>query len=163
MKTKKCTKCGKVKTLSEFGKHSITKDGFSYWCKACVNTASRRWSRTPAGIYSTLKAQGKFYKKGKTDMKRNEFIDWYFSQEKKCAYCDIPEETLHDVNDVMLGKTTRLEIDRINNDLGYALKNIVLACKRCNAIKNDYFSFSIMREIGQKYIKPIWTRKLIKI
>jgi hypothetical protein len=36
---KRCTKCGKVKLLIEFGRSGETGDGFLSWCKACV----RRW------------------------------------------------------------------------------------------------------------------------
>src|SRR5215472_1574 len=38
---KRCTKCGKVKLLIEFGRSGETEDGFFSWCKVCV----RRWQR----------------------------------------------------------------------------------------------------------------------
>lgn len=33
---KNCSKCGKDKVLSEFGKFSRSKDGLKAWCKSCV-------------------------------------------------------------------------------------------------------------------------------
>lgn len=36
MKTKKCSKCGKWKSLSEFCKQAKAPDGLAYWCKQCV-------------------------------------------------------------------------------------------------------------------------------
>jgi hypothetical protein len=33
---KKCKKCNAVKDVSEFGKHSYSKDGFRYQCKVCL-------------------------------------------------------------------------------------------------------------------------------
>jgi len=43
MKYKVCTKCNTLKPLTEFGKHSITKDGLSHDCKACIKKRSKRY------------------------------------------------------------------------------------------------------------------------
>ena len=34
-KTKRCSKCGEIKTLSEFGKNAAAKDGLQSWCRQC--------------------------------------------------------------------------------------------------------------------------------
>ena len=34
--TKKCSKCGEQKDVSNFTKRSSSKDGFHYWCRSCV-------------------------------------------------------------------------------------------------------------------------------
>ncbi|GAH40943.1 unnamed protein product, partial [marine sediment metagenome] len=35
MQTKRCTKCGEEKPLTEFHKNKYNKDGLTYSCKAC--------------------------------------------------------------------------------------------------------------------------------
>ncbi len=35
MKSKKCTRCGKRKSVSQFHHQSSTKDGYKYECKDC--------------------------------------------------------------------------------------------------------------------------------
>lgn len=41
--TKRCTKCGEVKALDAFGKHSIMKDGISTRCKQCNKNAANAY------------------------------------------------------------------------------------------------------------------------
>ncbi len=57
---KKCSKCGEVKPVSEFGKDKGAKDGLFRWCKVCnrnhqkeyraknpekAKAATKRWSK----------------------------------------------------------------------------------------------------------------------
>lgn len=41
--TKICRKCGVEKALSEYSKHTSTKDGFRNECKSCTVAGVRRW------------------------------------------------------------------------------------------------------------------------
>ena len=41
MTTKKCSKCGEVKPISEFYKSSSSKDGYQSYCKYCMNHLSK--------------------------------------------------------------------------------------------------------------------------
>lgn len=41
MKTKRCSKCGKHKSLSEFHRNKSEKDGLRYSCKACISKNQR--------------------------------------------------------------------------------------------------------------------------
>ena len=85
---------------------------------------------------------------------------WYNGVSKICAYCDIPENQLNAFFNSYNYVANRLTVDCINNELGYVKGNLVLACKRCNSIKSDLFSFSEMREIAQKHIKSKWMEKI---
>ena len=53
-------------------------------------------------------------------------------------------------------KATRLTVDCIENNLGYSLDNIVLACGRCNFVKNDFFTHQDMVVIGANHVAPKW-------
>ena len=61
MKSKTCTKCDEMLPTSEFYKHSITKDGLSYWCKNCQRKNTKQWEKTASGIYSTIKGRIKYH------------------------------------------------------------------------------------------------------
>lgn len=41
--SKKCTKCGEIKPLSEFHKRAASNDGLSPKCKECAKTATSEW------------------------------------------------------------------------------------------------------------------------
>ena len=41
--SKVCTKCGREKPLSEFGKQTRNKDGLSYHCRLCRRIYNKRW------------------------------------------------------------------------------------------------------------------------
>lgn len=159
---KQCTRCGRELPLSSFGKHRLTKDGHAYQCKECNRERSRIHRLTPEGIYSALKGGQRYYQKKPVIISKKSFIDWYNSQPRQCVYCDLREEDIHNLNDPRNNKSARLTIDRMNNDEGYSIDNMVLACHRCNEIKTDFFSYEEMREIGQKFVKPIWANRFKK-
>lgn len=166
METKRCTKCKQVKPTSEFGHHSQTKSGISSQCLQCKREQSARFRKTPEGIYQQIKGRTTFYKKNynirykPVTITRNDFVEWYRTQPKNCIYCGLPEEKIKKVHGGHLDRVLRLTIDCIDNDLGYAKGNLVLACNRCNLIKSNVFTYEEMLEIGEKYLKPKWQHKL---
>ena len=54
------------------------------------------------------------------DLSKQDFAAFW---KEPCCYCGHPIFTIG--------------LDRIDNDLGYTLENVVPACKRCNVAKND--------------------------
>ena len=166
VRTKTCTKCGVEKPLSEFGKHRLSKDGHAYRCKECARKHSRAYSVTPAGIYNQIKGRTNFYKKNynirykPVNVSREEFMKWYEPQSKKCVYCDIPEKKLKYLSGPHYNRVHRLTVDCIDNAVGYALGNMVLACNRCNFIKSNVFTFEEMKVIGSQFLKPKWEAEI---
>lgn len=160
MKTKTCTLCKQEFPLSAFGKHSITKDGLSYWCKQCNRERSKKYSYTAPGVYSSIKGRQKFYEThGSPQTKpfkisKIDFVEWYNKQEKTCIYCGIREEEIGTLIDFFNDKTRRLTVDCKDNDLGYINGNLILACHKCNFIKSNIFTHEEMLEIGERYLKP---------
>lgn len=55
MKSKKCTKCGKVLPLSEFNKNKRTSDGYQCQCRECVAKYNKSYYEKKHGI--TIKPQ----------------------------------------------------------------------------------------------------------
>ena len=115
----------------------------------------REWRyNNPAGIYATIKDgldRKKMPRKILVKISKEEFIEWYNSQEQICFYCKrIYEETRIEAKTYNNGwKVNRLTIDRVDNTKGYEKGNIVLACSRCNSIKGNYFSKDEMLRIGE--------------
>ena len=108
----------------------------------------RNYFKTASGIYAHLK--GRMTRANKLDLlklSKEDFIKWYDSQEKVCFYC---KRTLQEI---IIDKTQsrkiirRLSIDRVDNNKGYENSNIVLACGKCNKIKNDFFTKDEMLKI----------------
>jgi hypothetical protein len=170
-----CSKCSEKKPASLFYNDKRYKDGKYPSCKSCQKIATdnsiiRRWG-SKQKYYSEYRNRIRggnprviFAKKKHNAISHNvpfeltvdEFEDWYSKQEKKCAYCDIPQELISSHQDLMPNRNIhRLTIDRVVND-GYRVDNICLACARCNLIKSNILSFDEAREIGQRYVKPKW-------
>ncbi len=119
--------------------------------KIKINETRRK---NPYSLMSILKRNAQ-KRKIEFTLDKDSFTEWWNSQEQKCVYCEIPIERMA-VIDKSKKLSKRLSIDRADNDIGYTIKNIVLACMRCNFIKSNLFSFKEMKEIGIKYIKPKW-------
>lgn len=41
--TKKCSRCGEIKPIYDFGLNSKFKDGYSCYCKSCRNEMAKAW------------------------------------------------------------------------------------------------------------------------
>ena len=124
---KQCSQCKKWFPLIFFKKAKHLSSGRNSRCKECI----QRWEQTPIGIWTYLK-RGK-----KRKISKEEFSEWYNKQEKRCVYCG------------QLPLKERLQVDRKDNNNGYKIGNMVLACKRCNFIKRDWFSYKEMVKIGK--------------
>ena len=131
--SKKCTKCGETKPVSEFRRNKTTKDGFSFECKACF------------AVY--LKG---FYM-------RRPFYNSFKNAQKRAATRDLPfsitEEYLESIwTGVCPVFQTRLNLpshggtklspakpslDRLVPDKGYVPGNVIWISQRANQMKND--------------------------
>ncbi len=116
----------------------------------------KKWRRTPEGFYVSKWRGGR----SKANFSQEAFVSWDKKQERKCFYCDLPEELINKIElfskKIGRGRHYRLTIDRCDNNRGYYLDNMVLACPICNQTKGYAFGKEEFRELAQKYIKPKW-------
>lgn len=102
-----------------------------------------KYRQTLACKYSSLKGRAK-QRKIPFDLDKDIFIKWLKTHKRKCCYCNAK---------VTMGTTGKrkswLTIDRINNDVGYEIQNIVVSCYRCNILKSDDIPYGLMRQIGR--------------
>lgn len=120
------------------------------------------YRQSPKGIYLVLRNREKYEGRSKVKISQKKFLQWYKIQERKCGYCEIPEELMKKSDLFQRGTShKRLEIDRKDNLKAYEIDNLILSCPLCNVVKNAILSFSEMKIVAQKYIKPKW-KNLIK-
>lgn len=172
-------KCKIEKDDSEYNKDGTRKDGLDFYCISCriimreeqrevrkvserryreenkerLQAIHREWSYSASGTYSSLKKNAE-KRNLAVEMTREEFIDWWNSQEQRCHYCGIPLKIMLELNWAR-GKH-RLSIDRMDNDIIYKLDNIVLACMKCNAVKADIITYEEMKNIVGPLMKQKW-------
>ena len=115
----------------------------------------QRYGHKPREIYDKYAKQRFYTLKARAKRKNEilffaarEFEIWFLSQPLLCHYCGVKlvKETS------LKGQSPfDLTVDRRDNNIGYKIGNLVLACKRCNLVKNDVFTEQEMMEIAIKY------------
>jgi len=163
---KHCKKCDRTLSIDMFHNDKNGKGGKAFYCKDCIAEYGRRYRETPEGIYSNIKSRTNYYKRIGSKfykpllLSQEEFVVWYNAEKKSCHYCEIPESELWIVQEKFDRRVSRLEVECMDNDLGYADGNIVLACHLCNFIKLHVLTSDEMYHVGQYFIKPKWEDKL---
>ena len=113
-----------------------------------IRAYHRKYDKSFRGKWRKLRSNAK--RRGiPVNLGIDEFIDWYNQQEKLCYYCGVSL----DGDKAGRGKANGQVIERRDNNKGYDLDNIVLACFRCNIIKGSWFTEQQMLEVANKYFK----------
>ena len=129
------------KTKKRWGVYTFTKeDQRKSW---------RKYAKTDKGVYASLKSSCEYKKNSRLKISKEDFIDWYSKEEKKCRYCSITEIEWKNGISKRHRWYKRLTIERIDNSKGYELGNLALSCQLCNSIKSDFFEDSEMIIIGR--------------
>jgi hypothetical protein len=103
--------------------------------------------KTAKRIYCILRCNAK--NRGiKFNLNKEDFIQWYNSQEQKCHYCGRTLKEIQKDKNECKNHQGRLTIDRKDNYKGYKIDNICLACYRCNTTKSNYFTEQEMLKIA---------------
>jgi len=156
---KLCKTCDENKLLIKFAVHKRTKlDGnvVHYYDKICRKCRTKDYKKkmgylsNPTYIYSALKCRcGSRKNKVSVEISRDDFVEWYNKQEQRCYYCQRTLQEYLESGDSLNRNFKKLSIDRLDNNKGYKLGNIVISCMRCNFIKGDYFTEKEMLKIGE--------------
>lgn len=152
METKVCTKCGRELPLSEFGKHRITKDGLSYWCKECSKQDNLQRSQRD-------KEKRKKYRQEHKEEKLKYVKKYYKTLNGYCSHIKsayIQEDKKHGrIVETLPDDYITLEyfmdaikqpcfyckehksfnemgLDRIDNSKPHTIDNVVPCCTECN-------------------------------
>ena len=153
-KLKVCRDCQLPKSVTDFYKHSEGRAGCRPECKACTLVYKKRWSAEHPGAVEerrkiwisqhpeqAKRIRKKSYEKRKHTLKYafvryqvrckvdnisfqlafDEFAQFW---QKPCVYCG--------------NAIDKIGLDRVDNNLGYTVSNVVPCCKQCNQMKMDY-------------------------
>lgn len=153
---KYCKRCDRILPIENFSKDKKSKDGHAFYCKECASKYGKTYRESAKGVYATLNAGRRFYTNIPVTITQDDFVEWYESVERKCIYCDIPEDKLSIMEEYYNQKHVRLTVDRKDSTLGYDKGNLVLACNLCNLVKQKVLTFDEMRYVGQNFVKPKW-------
>ena len=123
MAEKRCSKCGEVKPVSEFGKNRSAKEGLQSWCKVCHNEARKQLRQTEAGQAATRKANRKSdWKRQGIQLTHEEYDLLLQAQGHRCACCGIHQselkKVLHVDHDHETGKVRGLLCSNCNTGIG---------------------------------------------
>ncbi len=140
---KQCSKCKEHKTFTEFHKAVKSKDGLQSHCKSCAREATRqyRWSRreqvNEQAKIDSKKPRTRYKTSIRAAAKRGHQWtitedEFYILLKEECYYC----------NGQIGDRKTQggSGLDRIDNDVGYTLTNVLPCCTICNKTRNRYFS-----------------------
>lgn len=131
--TKVCIKCGNEKIIKEFRINKRCLDGHSNVCCVCHNNSpktiafKRAYATTLKGRYS--KAKWMAHSRGYEFTLSIEAYSAIVSQ--PCYYCN---------NRLGQNAIRGTGLDRLINNIGYVLGNVVSACGRCNRLKSDWMT-----------------------
>ena len=87
MKTKKCTKCGEEKALSEYGKHKDGKHGLRAYCKQCRSEIAKEERKNNQKIIYKFMSNHKGQLPtdySRIFLEKQEAMSWYEKNGKGC-------------------------------------------------------------------------------
>lgn len=118
MNTKTCYQCKQEKPVTEFYKQPRNIDGLFSYCKACVNTRTKAYQKTPKGKLSVKRAAKRAAQTGNgiftalqqsADLRslpftltKEGFISWWHTTPDTCFYCKISAEEYINLRDFVL-------------------------------------------------------------
>jgi hypothetical protein len=162
----RCIHCNKIYRKTDEGKKVIQE---SYKKRQDIGYFTYR-----NGYIWRLRASAK-KRKLSFNLTKESLKKWW-KESDNCAYCGINTEQYLKIRDFILSyrgtnyeinkfkgfycnpkykKIQQLTIDRIRNDKGYELNNIVKACWICNSLKGHFFSGVQMKLIGLDVISKL--------
>jgi len=164
MTTKKCPKCGGVKSLENFSKKKnsvTTADGYNCWCKKCDKESKDKYRSTELGFlrkkYDDLKTRCRLENR-KCYFTVNEFLTAFEKHKSiygmKSAWGPgidhleqhLPITMIHEGNGQIGQKgvakgskriISNLSVDRLDSNLDYTLQNLIFIRFDENARKNS--------------------------
>ena len=127
----RCIHCHQDLPLTSFNKDKRTKNGLRTNCRDCQSSFAKKFNAL--NLRNPNEPTTRFSSARSNALKRN--ISWSIAYEEyieliknNCYYCSAEI------------KTVGVGLDRLNNNLGYEVENVVACCKACNLGRNQFFT-----------------------
>ena len=148
---KRCKKCNELKSLQEFHKHKLTKDGLRGECKSCRRKRDRVYRQTPAGRAASKRSNKKQVDKGNAakaslkyhlkrfDLTLADYDLLSVEQNHVCAICNNINENgrrLSVDHDHETGKVRSLLCLKCNSLLGFVKDDIKILRNAINYLES---------------------------
>jgi hypothetical protein len=118
---KRCNICNTFQLTCEFRLHKTSRYGVTTVCNTCLRSQERiRWMTNKEKRYSYYKYEAKKDHR-EFSLTFDEFCRFW---SKPCWYCN--------------KKISSIGLDRIDNNIGYRIDNVVPCCRDCNTVKNKF-------------------------
>jgi hypothetical protein len=157
-KGKVCKKCKEYKSLSEFNKDKVNKDGFRYECKACAaiyHSNTCRFKRWFGSKRARCKAAGTEFTIEPTDIPgvkirkyKNYQNRWSWEAIKYPKVCSVFSVELD--WDAHICNNNSPSLDRVNPTKGYVPGNVMLISNKANRMKQNMYLKEL--KIFEEYI-----------
>jgi hypothetical protein len=143
---KKCSKCKQNKPVGKFSlihgpyiENNNVDIEYSSICKDCMKETSKKHRTTINARYKRLYHQAQ--RRGiSVSISKEEFAHLI---SLPCTYCGSPASN----------EEQGIHLDRLNNDLGYVLDNVVPCCGACNMMRQNHYTsdeFKVLRAVLTK-------------
>lgn len=125
-----CTSCGKAKPLSKYGKAERYLLGRKRRCRECETVYRRTWRKNNPvkNAFYMLRSTAKLQDLECTISSSSFCV----LVNQPCSYCQIVYNPMRHAGSYWL--------DRIDNQQGYTLDNVLPACGVCNRLRNSEFT-----------------------
>lgn len=134
MLKKTCTVCDIEKPLDGFSIINKKKQTYRGTCKLCRTERDRVSAGKPERKYKEYK-----YEASRRNLDFKLTLSQFKSfKDKPCHYCGSELEFI--------------SLDRVDNDLGYYIENVVSSCFTCNSIKHVYDKDYFLRHIEKIFM-----------
>ncbi len=160
--SKTCKTCNLEKKLQMFNKDKRIKDGRRNNCKECSCIKRRKlYNNNLEENRKKGREKKREQRKNNTKMIRTDCYYNYKNNAKKRGYTfELTKEQVIKLTENLKcffcnQEYKRLGIDRIRNDEGYKLGNVVSCCKMCNRMKSNFDFNSFIKKCNQiaKHLK----------
>jgi hypothetical protein len=147
MKTKHCNWCNSDLEISAFGKDKSQKDGFTFYCRSCINAYNREHSKNNENVRQKSKNQYHSNKRRHRDweLKRTfgitieDYEHMLVGQNGLCAICIGEEQRKH--------KTLSVDHDHCTD----AIRGLL--CSNCNLGLGNFQDSIELLESAIRYLK----------
>ena len=133
METKKCSKCGEEKALSEFGRHRYCKNGINPQCKKCNRINALKYAKE--NKHKVILSKKEYYKSNKQKIRENQVL---YEQKNRKQILEYKRKWYKENKDRVLKENKEFysnNKEEINKKRRHKYKKAILKAKGCKGCK----------------------------